>query len=575
MAPETALRLISILCSLVLLPAVYLLARTLAPADIKRAAACTAVVVLALSAWEIEMARFGRMYAPFQAIFAWYLYHSSQLVRRQELWRWRWLIGLSILGYFVWEGWVVMAALNFLPILMGRRYWKLSHLALSGLVISLAYGLTRISFRFMSDVPPLPDNYLSISGNSGGPDHGWLSSNLLALSSGGWGARSVAFLIAAAAMSAVTALLIKSRPANRWTYLAVVSIGLALALNQVVLTAALLLGAWLLGWTDKDALGRRGWRGLLTVTGVATLAWVLLLWVQHSHTLFTLDAVRALAPLYAFPNYKQAIVQPWLYTMPIVSLLLAIGWLAGIIFISRAEEPVTHGLRWLLLAILLCSTVVAIAPTPYRETRYSFFLYPALIVLMIVSLSSLRTALAARARLPLAAIPVALIMAFLASEDFPARHLLAIDSFKANFRVGYPERIIRHYYRRTDHKAPGDFLREHAKPGDVIIITETALYGYLPWLDYVYLSINDERFTSQACQRGTVERWTNVPLIYDAAGLDDVFASQKSGSTWIVINKDHRIWHPWEQPNQACKGSIRASKSGRVPDLRCKKCHRR
>ena len=32
-----------------------------------------AVAVLALSVWEIEIGRFGRMYAPFQALFAWYI----------------------------------------------------------------------------------------------------------------------------------------------------------------------------------------------------------------------------------------------------------------------------------------------------------------------------------------------------------------------------------------------------------------------------------------------------------------------------------------------------------------------
>src|SRR6056297_1341575 len=79
MSPEAALRLVTILSNLVTLPAVFLLARGLVPERHALAAACACVVILALSAWEIEMARFGRMYAPFQALFAWYLYHSWRL----------------------------------------------------------------------------------------------------------------------------------------------------------------------------------------------------------------------------------------------------------------------------------------------------------------------------------------------------------------------------------------------------------------------------------------------------------------------------------------------------------------
>jgi len=37
-------------------------------------AAVIATVLVSLSLWEVEFGRFGRMYAPFQAQFLWYLY---------------------------------------------------------------------------------------------------------------------------------------------------------------------------------------------------------------------------------------------------------------------------------------------------------------------------------------------------------------------------------------------------------------------------------------------------------------------------------------------------------------------
>jgi hypothetical protein len=547
MPPESALRLITILCSLLVLPAVYLLTRALVPADARKAAACAAVAVLALSAWEIEMARFGRMYAPFQAVFVWYLYHAWQLINRQELWRWRWLIGLSILGPFVWEGGVVLALLNFLPMLLGKRYWRMPHLAISALVLPVVYVVVRGPFRWLSPIPAFPDEYLEMRAGGGESRLARLFGDVLLAAEQPVALRLAAVGLAVLALVAAGSVLRQSRPGSPLAYLAVIATVAALALNQFVLAAALLVGSWLLGWVDRHTLGEAGWRRLLWVGGLTTAGWIALLWAQNPDALFTLDAIRALRPLYAFPDFKMAIVQPWFYTIPLWSALLTAGLVGSLACAGRAEANASQGIRWLLLAILICATFVALAPTPYRETRYSFFLYPALIVASVVGLSGLRTTIRTALRWPAATVPVAVLLAFLAMEDFQPRHLLAIDSYRANFRVGYPERLVAHYYERNDHKAPGDFLREHARAGDSIIITEVALQAYLPWLDYVYLWMGDERFGNQSCRRGTVERWSNVPLLFDEAAVKRALASRVSGSTWIVVTKKARRWHAWEQ----------------------------
>jgi len=57
LAPEVALRTITALSSLILLPAAYLLSVRLGG----RRIAYAVLIVLCLSAWEVEMARFGRM----------------------------------------------------------------------------------------------------------------------------------------------------------------------------------------------------------------------------------------------------------------------------------------------------------------------------------------------------------------------------------------------------------------------------------------------------------------------------------------------------------------------------------
>jgi hypothetical protein len=79
------------------------------------------------------------------------------------------------------------------------------------------------------------------------------------------------------------------------------------------------------------------------------------------------------------------------------------------------------------------------------------------------------------------------------------------------------------------------------------MITEAALAHYLPWLDAVYLADDDERFRSQSCHMGTVERWTNAMLVYDDSAARGFLSAPRQGDAWLVVNKKMRIHNPWQQ----------------------------
>jgi hypothetical protein len=68
LSAEFSIRLIAAVSSLVALPAAFNLGRRLGGPII----GLLTVIVLAVSVWEVEMARFARMYAPFQAVALWY-----------------------------------------------------------------------------------------------------------------------------------------------------------------------------------------------------------------------------------------------------------------------------------------------------------------------------------------------------------------------------------------------------------------------------------------------------------------------------------------------------------------------
>src|SRR6201999_884044 len=64
--------------------------------------------VLALSVWEVEIGRFGRMYAPFQCLFLWYVVFFLQYVidgRRRAAVP---MVILSALGLAVWDGGILL-----------------------------------------------------------------------------------------------------------------------------------------------------------------------------------------------------------------------------------------------------------------------------------------------------------------------------------------------------------------------------------------------------------------------------------------------------------------------------------
>jgi hypothetical protein len=120
-SPEFAGRFVAALASLLVLPAVYLLGKRVQGTTL----AWLVAVILCVSVWEIEMARFARMYAPFQAVFAWYLvaYLKYTVDRRAgALWQ---MVALTVLGVLTWEGGALLGAANLFAVVVCHENGRL------------------------------------------------------------------------------------------------------------------------------------------------------------------------------------------------------------------------------------------------------------------------------------------------------------------------------------------------------------------------------------------------------------------------------------------------------------------
>jgi hypothetical protein len=506
LTPELAGRLVAAVCSLAVLPAAYLLGRRMHSS----LAGCLAVIILSVSIWEVEMARFARMYAPFQAVFAWYLICYLRYIVEPRRSAFVWMVALSVIGVLTWEGGVLLAVGNLLAVVLARGNERLQSAdwkRLMGLVVLLAllYVIGTNDFRghVEADVP---------AGASGAvAEHG---PQLVA----GWWAALRAHIVwvcawlALCAFACVSLRWIRSF-APRWLAAAGLGVALlaaALHLFSITLGAlALLLVSGLIDWREFTERRARYF--------APALAAFFLLWLAFEYSTAGAGA-RSIEVLFGFPDVYDAVIRPWGRTLPLLSvaLALALGYLFLRTVLTRAAgaTPIAVLLSLLIVIVLM----VGAKPAERIETRYTFFLYPLLIVLAVSAALLLLERLRVLRRMPAsisaafcAAVP---LLCFGATEDFQPRHLAAVDSAAVNYRAGMSAVLAAHYYPRNDMRTVGEWLAAHVAAGDVVITGIPNLDEYYDRFDYFYLDSEDSRYEAYVCRDGQTDRWTNHPLLF-------------------------------------------------------------
>jgi len=513
LSPELGARLISALSSLAVLPAAFLLARRI---DGPLAGWLT-VIILCVSVWEIEMARFARMYAPFQAVFAWYLVYFLRFAVESQVRALGYMAALSVLGVLFWEGGVLLGLANLLAVLLAHEHGRLRPAEWRRLALLLA--LTVLLFLATRDLRGHAESSDTSGVGTESAGHlrllmQWLAPlRLHPLAACGW-------LLPAGFAIASWGFISSFR--HRW----MAAVGLVFALAAAALHMFTIAGGILVLLLLTGLMNRSDWsegRGryfLLSVLGFFSF------WMVFA----VLDRSGGAAPvvvqyLFGFPNVYDEILRPWGRTMPILSVAIGLAilfWCYRTIFTpSRETEPI----RVLLALALVMALAVGMTATDRIETRYTFFLYPLFIVLAVAAVLALIRRRDAVRPLPLlisAALPLA---CFGATEDFQPRHVAAIDSAKINFRLGVSPAVAAHYYPRSDMRSVGAWLAANTGPGDVVITGIPNLDQYYGGLDYFFLDADDARYDNYVCRDGHTDRWTNHRLLYTDDALAPIVAS--------------------------------------------------
>jgi hypothetical protein len=539
LSAELAPRLLAAVCSLIALPAIYKIGRRLGGEQI----ALLAVAVMGLSVWEVEMSRFGRMYAPFQAVFAWYMvFFLSYVIDRNRRAVVPMLI-LSVVGFALWEGGIFLVLTNLLPPFIAhpdgrltRRDWI--YLIGCSLLLIPAYVLTMADLRMASSVPALPQDYVEPPDT---PSPSRLDAAVMPLNTLrlhiAWAAAALLplGLVLYAAFQQVRLYL--KPPARPLAALSMSAVLACVASQQFGLAAGVALILVLLGIIDRQVLLSPASRPVhlaalacvifWTVFGLSTSDWSPGLTGVHKVALLGYEFVR-------FPDAVRQVAMPWARTVPLLTLGLFV--LVGACYVRAwMRFEATDVLERVLLALFVILLLAASASNPPRhETRYIYFLYPLAIMFALLAITRGVRVLLGPTRLGSLAAILACIAAFVLSEDFRPYHLWNIGTEAINFRVGMPGRLKGHYHPRSDTRAAAEWLQAHATAGkDLVIISYPGVDFYYRQADFYFVSSDDPRFDVWSCSRGTRQRWSDLPLIHSY----DTLAAKAGGGrrVWIVL----------------------------------------
>jgi hypothetical protein len=506
-SPEFAGRFVAAMSSLAALPAAYLLGKRVQGS----LTGWLAVVILLVSIWEIEMARFGRMYAPFQAVFVWYVWFYLRFTVDRNAAALRWMIGLSIVGILTWEGGIFLGVANLFAVLQlherGRLKaadWK--RLAALSVLLALLY-LASLDLRDAGG-PTLTNITLSNAPST---------SQMAALTSvlrRHW-VWLIAFLVPLGFAAASTRFIFSYR--HRWMVFVGWWLVIFCALGHAFTACAGLLLLMLL-------TGLFDWRELVSRQAQAfTLALLalLLFWLVY----YQATGSRPLETLFSFPDIYQRIARPWGRVLPVltVGIILSVTFWLRRTIVAAAETP--DSINSMLGLLLLMALLVAAIPTNRIETRYTFFLYPLLIVLMVAAILELTRQSALQQRLPAVLLAAAPLLFFAGTEDFQVWQVAHIDSAAANFRLGLSAARADHYYPRNDMQGVGDWLAANVQRGDVVFSGIPNLDEYYGDFDFLYLEEDDTRYDAYVCANGRSERWTNHPILTKIDALRSVVES--------------------------------------------------
>jgi hypothetical protein len=500
-------------------------------------------MLFAVSIWEIEMARFGRMYAPFQAIFAWYciaLYNAYSGSHRGFLIA----VALATVSVFVYEGGALLLCASFIPLLAGQNFKSWSW-PLAG--ASFLFGTWYLTADFTSEsaIPKLPEG-LDLPADSS-------LSMIAEMTAGPFGAYATnvfgTLMLASALLITLFFLKhnwrsVRSPERENTDWIAITWIALSAWLAAagyfgIVLTLSLVLFLW--RWLRLDHLRNRGTIAVAIWMVAALVLWATSLFLEFDGSLASRAKETAYA-LFLFPDLYTKVGYRWIRSLPFETLM-AVACVPCYLFLTRSDDPKSDQIRlfrFLAGLFIVLAVAVAILPQKYATIRYTYFLHPIIIVLLASTFGAFaRRALDSQAARDVMTISITAVF-MIVSVDYNVRHMLEIDTPRVMFRTDMSKWEIDRVYRRWDYRSPAEFVNAHANVDDVILTTSHAVPFYLTRITHFYSDSTGKEYPAIASCRGATERWSSANLVSNPVEFETLEGPLANKNLWAIIRSDDR-----------------------------------
>jgi uncharacterized membrane protein len=533
---EWGVRILPVIINLLAIPAVYILGKRLGGYVL----ACTVTALFCLSLWEIEYARFARMYAPFQTLFLWQLVLLVKVIEDNSRAALYGMYLVALAGLFVYEAAIFLTVLCAIPLLMNTPFQTVRHTLLTaGLVILNALYLA-VDFRHLDAGPYLPDDVVVEASRQGSripvglPDVILLDTLIQHVY---WFCAGMVLCLVS--VYSVWQLIRLYRPgfvaALAWVFLLLCSFLNLYGLLSGVFAFCLLTG--LIRFTDLKNRGRfQAAAGMLIVNGVF---WLLYGWQTNDWTAGFAGEdfdkyYKLLVVLLKYPDIYTSFIYQWLSAMPWLTVLIfpIIGLGIVVFILAPQQQPVFSVLAATLIIIVM---LVGVMEVNYYTPRYTFFIYPLILLLFCASLLKISKLIFKNSSGKIITYSTFLIIFVFVSEDFEFAHLKNIASAEINFRASYNAKLAEVYYDRNDHATPARYINEHSAAGDMVISTLSVVPFYLNHLDYRFIDHRTIEFQAQSACGGTKAIWSNTDLIYRESDLFKIIDSSRT-PVWVVMS---------------------------------------
>jgi len=483
---EFGLRFPNILISLYGIWLSYLLSHRL----FGKKVACLVAVLMTLSAWEVTFSRYARFYVLFQGLFLSNIYIFYRgFIEGERLYKWLlgpiWLLTLS----------VHLLAITFAPILLvpllipGYRHvrkwtlicgfvgagiiWKLYAALQSHLRYKVAIESTKVTAASGTGERALFTLNLPIAA----PPIDLLSSLLEkpSFSSGGFLVGQILGIMLLLCLSIFSL-------SNRKKHLYLVLVVASCLFNQAGLALVFLFGYTLLFFEDAYS-----WRQKPFLAGCCFLVASTVFWLaygpQHG---FPLKKTTSL--LFHYPELKDRFLKFFVPGWPIETALSGVG--AAIVWVRIISNRDKHQYLLALASFIGPLLFVSFAKAWVNTARYSFHLYPLMLMLAAYGIVAISEALTKgnRCNLTIATIMVLLV---LIPTDF--QFLYAVNLAKNTHGKDIEKTFQtpaggRGYTFHPDYKTPSYYIKKNrSENGLVISMLESIPAYYIGEIDYLWI----------------------------------------------------------------------------------------